>query len=76
MSLSSTPSFITEIPLKIDTYESSVLKKRFWAAKQQYNALLGEAIKRLNAMRQDKKYTENLQLYKQKREKAAQRAMA
>ena len=51
-----TPSFITEIPLKTTSSEQAVLKKRFWAAKQQYNALLGESLKRLTAMRQDPQY--------------------
>lgn len=46
-----------------------MLKKRFWAAKQQYNALLGEALGRLNAMRSDKCYQEARELYKEGRKK-------
>jgi len=55
MSKNTTPTFVTEIPLKTGSHEQAVLKKRFWAAKQQYNALLGEALKRLRAMCNDPK---------------------
>ncbi len=56
--------FITEIPLRAGTHERAVLKKRFWAAKQQYNALLSESLKRLNKMREDADYTKAKMLYK------------
>jgi transposase len=69
MAKSSTPSFIVELPIKTGSYEESVLRKRFWAAKQQYNALLGEALKRLSAMRCDPRFAEAIALYKQKGKK-------
>ncbi len=64
-----TPTFITEIPLKTSSRENAVLKKRFWAAKQQYNALLGEALKRLTHMRNDPQFRHAIALY-QKGEKS------
>lgn len=68
---SSTPSFITEIPLKTSSWEAAVLRKRFFSAKQQYNALLGEALRRLKAMRSDPRWVEALVLYKQAGKKLA-----
>ena len=65
-----TSSFITEVPLKAGSYERSILKKRFAAAKQQYNALLGEALKRLRCMRNDIRYSKARKLYQKKRGKA------
>ena len=65
MNRASTPSFITEIPLKTSSWDEAVLRKRFFAANQQYNALLGEAFKRLQAMRSDSSFKEAMALYKQ-----------
>ena len=73
MAKSSTPSFITEIPLKTSSCEEAVLRKRFFAAKQQYNALLGEALRRLKAMRADPKWSAALTMYKQQGKKLAAR---
>ena len=66
-----TPSFITEIPLATSSKEQAILRKRFWAAKQQYNALLGEALKRLKKMRADPQYKEALDLYRKGEKKQA-----
>lgn len=73
MAKSSTPSFITELPLKTSSWEVSVLRKRFFAAKQQYNALLGEALRRLKAMRADPEFGKAIALYKQQGKKLAAR---
>ena len=56
MPKATSPSFITEIPLKAGSHELCILGKRFFAAKQQYNALLGEALGRLRKMREDTRY--------------------
>ena len=69
MGKATTKSFIREIPLKAGSKELAILKKRFWAAKQQYNALLGEALKRLRAMREDKRFAQACKLYKEKGKK-------
>ena len=75
MPKSITPSFITEIPLKIGSHEQAILRKRFWAAKQQYNALLGESLKRLQATRKDPLYQKASDLYKKKGSKAEAQAL-
>ncbi len=75
MAKASTPTFVTTIPLKTDSYTQAVLKKRFFAAQQQYNALLGEALKRLRLMRADNRYKEARATYKQEGKKQAGRAL-
>ena len=69
MNSSPTSSFITEIPLKTSSWEAAVLRKRFFAAKQQYNALLGEAFRRPQAIRADSRFREAMALYKQRGKK-------
>jgi putative transposase len=49
-----TPSFITEIRLQATPAQESALNKRFEAARQVYNACLGEGLRRLDLMRQSK----------------------
>ena len=75
MPKATTPSFITEIPLKTGSHERAILKKRFWAAKQQYNALLGETLRRLRRMREDTKYGKARELYKQEGKKTEAKAL-
>ena len=69
MAKNTTSSFITEIPLKTGSRERAILRKRFWAAKQQYNTPLGEALKRLTHMRDDERYSKAAVLYKQEGKK-------
>ena len=64
--MKTSPSFITEIPLKTSSFDQAVLKKRLWAARQQYNALLGECLKRLNKMVKDPKYSQAKKLLQAK----------
>ncbi len=47
----STPSFITEIPLKVDSAQESEILSRFEAARQLYNACLDEAMIRMQLVR-------------------------
>ena len=58
-----TASFITEIALKTTSFEEAILRKRFWAAKQQYNTLLGECLRRLDRMIKDPRYREAKKMY-------------
>ena len=51
-----TPSFVTEIELKIDPHSESVLNVRFDCARQIYNACLGEALIRLRLMKDSPLY--------------------
>ena len=54
MSKSKTPSIILELPLKIDAADEATLHTRFEAGRQLYNAILGEAKKRLELLRESK----------------------
>ncbi|MGD9896391.1 MAG: hypothetical protein AB7T14_04835 [Candidatus Methylacidiphilaceae bacterium] len=49
-----TPSFIAEFPLRTTLADEAALSKRFNAARQIYNASLGEALQRLFLMRRSK----------------------
>ena len=56
MARSSTKSFITEIPLKIDSEQESELLSRFQAGRQLYNACLNEAMERMELVRNSDAY--------------------
>ncbi|MBC8449618.1 MAG: transposase [Chloroflexi bacterium] len=56
MSRSKTLSFITEIPLRVAPGDERAMRKRLEAARQVYNACLGESLKRLELLRQSKLY--------------------
>ncbi len=56
MARAKTPSFITEIPLKVDSKQEKELLARFQAARQLYNACLGEALIRLELVRHSDPY--------------------
>ena len=51
-----TLSFITEVPLKLDSKQESELLSRFQAGRQLYNACLNEAMKRLELVRNSELY--------------------
>jgi len=50
------PSFITELPLRVTPKHESTILIRFEFARQLYNACLGEGLRRLALMRQSKAY--------------------
>jgi hypothetical protein len=50
---SKTPTFLLELPLRVDAGQAQHLRAHFEAGRCLYNALLGEAMKRLRAMRAD-----------------------
>jgi len=56
MKRSKTPTFIIEIPLKVSPSQESVLLKRLEAARRVYNACLGEALRRAQALRRSLAY--------------------
>jgi hypothetical protein len=56
MGRSKTLSFVTEMPLRVSPSQERKLLKRLEAARQVYNACLGEALKRLELLRQSKAY--------------------
>ncbi len=51
-----TPSFVIEIPLQATAQQLGILDARLQAARQLYNAVLGEALTRLNLMRDSELY--------------------
>jgi len=53
---SKTTSFITEIPLIVDSKQDAELLSRFQAARQLYNACLNEAMVRMNLLRNSDAY--------------------
>lgn len=59
-------TFILELPLKANPKQEKILLARLEAARQLYNACLGEALKRLKLMRESRAYTEALSIPKGK----------
>ncbi len=53
---STSPTFLLELPLQVNSQQAKHLQGHFEAARQMYNALLGEALKRLTKMRNDARY--------------------
>lgn len=51
-----TKSFITEIPLQVNSKQDKELEARFQAARQLYNGCLGEAMTRMNLVRNSEAY--------------------
>jgi transposase len=56
MGRAKTPSFVTELPLQVSPSQERTLLVRLDAARQVYNACLGESLKRLDLLRQSKVY--------------------
>lgn len=54
MARKKTPSFVLELPLVVNAHEARVLSVRFEAGRQLYNAVLGEALRRLDLMKQSR----------------------
>lgn len=70
-----TPTFVTTIPLRASPAQAAALNKRFEAARQVYNACLGESRRRLNLMRQAKEWAAARKLPKGKARTQAFRAL-
>ena len=56
MGQNKTPSFIVELPLQVRPAQEKRLVARLEAARQVYNACLGESLRRLDLLRQSKAY--------------------
>ena len=54
MTRAKTPSFVAEFPLRATPADERALSVRLEAARHLYNAVLGEALRRLNLMRESK----------------------
>ena len=53
MKKSTTPTFLLELPLAVTLGQAKRLRAHFEAARSLYNALLGEALRRINRMHDD-----------------------
>src|SRR5262245_22809952 len=53
-----TPTFLLELPLQVNSQQARRLRGHFEAARHLYNALLGEAMKRVRRMRADVRWQE------------------
>src|SRR5690242_18505283 len=51
--LKTTPTFLLELPLQVNSQQAKHLRGHFEAARHLYNALLSEAMKRLRRLRAD-----------------------
>ncbi|MCJ8278560.1 MAG: transposase [Rivularia sp. ALOHA_DT_140] len=69
MARKTTPSFITELPLKIDSKQEKHLISRFQAARQLYNACLNESLVRMELVRNSEPYNQAKKLNREKDKK-------
>lgn len=58
MAKAKTPSYVLELELHVNKHQRDFLEKKMRIAKAIYNTCLGEALKRLKAVRADKTYSE------------------
>ena len=56
MAKTKTPSFVLELELSLNPHERKLVKKKLNIGRQIYNACLGEALKRLHKIQNDKNY--------------------
>jgi hypothetical protein len=61
---SKTPSFILELPLRVTPKDEKELLSRFESSRQLYNAVLGEAKKRVLLVKQSKMFQKARKLSK------------
>ena len=66
MARAKTESFVLELELSLNPHEESVLKKKLRIGRQIYNACLGEALKGLHKVQNDKEYRQLLEKEKSK----------
>ncbi|MEO1377485.1 MAG: transposase [Cyanobacteria bacterium J06635_10] len=69
MAKTTTPSFITEIPLKVNSKLASKLNARFQSARQLYNACLNEVLIRMELVRSSEPYQQAKKLNREKQKK-------
>ena len=69
MARKTTPSFITELPLKVDSKVDKLLISRFQAGRQLYNACLNEALIRMDLVRNSEPYKQAKKLHRNKDKK-------
>jgi putative transposase len=70
-----TASFVVELPLVLTSQQTAIMRRRFDAGRQVYNACLGECLKRLTLMRESKQYQRALKLERGKERTQAFKAV-
>ncbi len=70
MSKNATPSFVLELPLSVDGRDEHLLSARFEAARQLYNAVLGEALRRMSLMKESCEWQKGRDLPSKTRERS------
>lgn len=70
-----TPSFILELALVVSPKEEKELLSRFESARNIYNALLGEAIKKVRLIKQSKLFQKAKKISKGSKKRSKERAM-
>ena len=76
MGRAKTPSFVTELPLRVSPTQERLLLSRLDAGRQVYNACLGESLKRLGLLRQSKLYQAACELPRGPKDSARAKARA
>ena len=69
MARKATPSFVTEVPLKVDSKLEKQLNASFQAGRQLYNACLNEALIRMELVRNSEPYKQAKKLNREKDKK-------
>ncbi|MFB2982086.1 hypothetical protein [Microseira sp. BLCC-F43] len=72
MAKSKTSSFITEIPLVVDSKQQKELLSRFQAARQLYNACLSEAMARMNLVKNSEVLEQAKQINREAKKKRSE----
>jgi len=67
------PSFILELPLIVNSKDEHILNVKFESARQLYNAVLGESLKRLSLMKESKQWQYARSLPKNNKEQITER---
>jgi len=72
MKRAKTPTFLLELPLQVNWSQESHVRAHLEAARSLYNALLGEAMKRLSCMRNDPAWAQARAIPRSKKQERAQ----
>ena len=72
MKRAKTPTFLLELPLQVDWSQEKQVRAHLEAARCLYNALLGEAMKRLSCMRNDPAWAQARALPRSHKQERAQ----
>src|SRR5229473_3530057 len=72
MKRAKTPTFLIELPLRVDWSQESRLRAHLEAARCLYNALLSQAMKRLRCLRNDPAWSKTRAIPRSRKQERAQ----